>query len=262
MKKIVAIGGGESGRIKSNGTKTPYETANIDFEIVKLTNKPTPNFLLLAHAQPLEQQEGYFNCIKPNYEKLGCSCKFLPSDKLTDTKYVNDLLDWADIIYEGGGDTMTMIKLWRDTGFDKMLEKAYDAGKVMCGLSAGANCWFKLCSTDSLKILYGEDKPLVSMECLGFIDGLFVPHCDEKDRMESVKEILRNIPGTVGIAMSNCAAIEIVDNQYRIICGDANHRNITPYGLKVYWNNEKYTEQKLEPSNDWHLLDELYVALS
>ena len=186
----------------------------------------------------------------------------MPSDKLTDTKYVNDLLDWADIIYEGGGDTMTMIKLWRDTGFDKMLEKAYDAGKVMCGLSAGANCWFKLCSTDSLKILYGEDKLLVSMECLGFIDGLFVPHCDEKDRMESVKEILRNIPGTVGIAMSNCAAIEIVDNQYRIICGDANHRNITPYGLKVYWNNEKYTEQKLEPSNGWHLLNGLYDTLS
>lgn len=258
VKKVVAIGGGESGRIKSNGTKTPYETANIDFEIVKLTNKPTPNFLLLAHAQPLEQQEGYFNCIKPNYEKLGCSCKFLPSDKLTDTKYVNDLLDWADIIYEGGGDTMTMIKLWRDTGFDKMLEKAYEAGKVMCGLSAGANCWFKLCSTDSLKILYGEDKPLVSMECLGFIDGLFVPHCDEKDRMESVKEILQQQPGTIGIAMSNCAALEIIDDRYKILIGDASQRNLTPYGLKLYWNKGKYFEHKLEVSDKLKPISELY----
>ena len=258
VKKIVAIGGGESGRIKSNGTKTPYETANIDFEIVKLTNKPKPNFLLLAHAQPLGQQQGYFDCIEPNYSRLGCNCKLLTSDKLIDIEYVKELLNWADIIYEGGGDTMTMIKLWRDTGFDKMLEKAYDAGKVMCGLSAGANCWFKLCSTDSLKILYGEDKPLVSMECLGFIDGLFVPHCDEKDRMESVKEILRNIPGTVGIAMSNCAAIEIVDNQYRIICGDASQRNLTPYGLKLYWNKGKYFEHKLEVSDKLKPISELY----
>ena len=258
MKKIVAIGGGESGRIKSNGTKTPYETANIDFEIVKLTNKPKPNFLLLAHAQPLEQQEGYFNCIKPNYEKLGCSCKFLPSDKLTDTKYVNDLLDWADIIYEGGGDTMTMIKLWRDTGFDKMLEKAYDAGKVMCGLSAGANCWFKLCSTDSLKILYGEDKPLVSMECLGFIDGLFVPHCDEKDRLQSVKNILQQHPDIIGIAISNCAALEIIDDKYKILIGDASKRNLTPYGLKLYWNGGKYFEHKLEASDKLKPISELY----
>ncbi len=28
------------------------------------------------------------------------------------------------------------------------------------------------------------------MECLGFIDGLFVPHCDAPSRRENVKELL------------------------------------------------------------------------
>lgn len=50
IHKIVAIGGGEGGRIKSDGTKAPYETGNIDSEIVKLTGNNNPNFLFLGHA--------------------------------------------------------------------------------------------------------------------------------------------------------------------------------------------------------------------
>lgn len=257
-KKIVAIGGGESGRIKSNGTRTPYETQNIDMEIVRLTGKENPNFLLLAHAQPIDAQKGYFDCIAPNYEKLGCECRFLPSDKLNDKQYVQELLDWADIIYEGGGDTMTMIKLWQDTGFDKMLRSAWEAGKVMCGLSAGANCWFKMCSTDSLKILYGDDKPLTSMECLGFVDGLFVPHCDEQGRIESTKDILRDLPDLVGLAMSNCAALVIVDGEYKIVVGDSSQRNLEPYGIRMLWHNGKYIQENIPVSEQWHPLAELY----
>lgn len=35
-KKIVAIGGGENGRIKGDGTKSPYETKEIDEELLLL----------------------------------------------------------------------------------------------------------------------------------------------------------------------------------------------------------------------------------
>ena len=48
-RKIVAIGGGENGRIKSNGTYSPYETKQIDMEIINITGKKHPNFLFLAH---------------------------------------------------------------------------------------------------------------------------------------------------------------------------------------------------------------------
>lgn len=37
MRKIVAIGGGENDHIRSDGAYTPYETENIDKEIVALT---------------------------------------------------------------------------------------------------------------------------------------------------------------------------------------------------------------------------------
>lgn len=50
-KKIVVIGGGENVRMSSSGEKMPYETFEIDEEIIKLSEKAKPYFLLLAHLQ-------------------------------------------------------------------------------------------------------------------------------------------------------------------------------------------------------------------
>jgi hypothetical protein len=73
----------------------------MDQEIIKLTGKQHPNFLLLAHSQPLERQEFYFTTMRDIYgDKYGCECKDLKSDKLTDKEYVQNLINWADIIYE------------------------------------------------------------------------------------------------------------------------------------------------------------------
>ena len=108
-KKIVAVGGGENGRLKSDGTRTmyPYELEKMDKEIIKLTKKEHPNFLLIAHSQPLERQEVYFQTMVDIYGKLyNCHCKDLKSNELNDKNKVKELIDWADIIYEGGGDTL------------------------------------------------------------------------------------------------------------------------------------------------------------
>lgn len=256
-KKIVAIGGGENGRLRSNGTRYPYELANQDQEIIRLTGKKHPNFLMLAHAQPIEIQTSYFQVMVDIYEKLyGCSCRLLKSDELNNTAYVKGLVDWADIIYEGGGNTLDMIKLWKDTGFDMILRDAWLSGKVMCGVSAGANCWFRECSSDSLKIKYGDDQPLIRVECLGLVDGLFVPHCDEQGRLESVKELLKEST-QIGLCMSNCTALEIIDDEYRLITSDASNHGIEPYGLKSYWKDGSYIEEKLDISLKFKPLKDL-----
>ena len=256
-RKIVAIGGGENGRIKSDGTRLPYELEIQDKEIIRLTGKKNPNFLFIGHSQLLENQEGYFQVMKDAYEKrYGCNCRDLKSDKLLDKKYVQELIKWADIIYEGGGNTLDMIKLWRETGFDKILKQAWENGKVMCGVSAGANCWFKECSSDSLKIKFGDDQPLIGMECLGFIDGLFVPHCDAPGRRENVKELLKT-SSQIGLSMSNCTALEIVDDKYRLIISDASYHNIEAYGLKSYWENGKKKKKKIDNSQEFKPLKDL-----
>ena len=259
MKKIVAIGGGENGRKKKNGTRYPYETAPMDKEIIRLTGKDKPNFLLIAHSQPLEWQQGYFDTMKAIYGDIyGCQCKDLKSDLLIDRDAVKELVDWADIIYEGGGDTVNMVKMWRETGFDSVLKEAWEDGKVMCGVSAGANCWFTACNTDSLKIQTGdENAPMGSCLCLDFEKGYFVPHCDEKDRIESAKIALKE-NGMTGFYVSNCAALAIVEDSYRLIVFDGNYHNITPYAKVASWEKDQYTETEIMVENEYRPLNQLY----
>ena len=256
-RKIVAIGGGENGRQKKDGTYYKYETAPMDKEIIRLTGKEKPNFLFIGHATPINGQESYFKTMKNIYgEKYGCDCKYLRSTDLVKNEKVDELLEWADIIYEGGGNTLDMIRLWEKTGFDKKLKKSWEKGKVMCGVSAGANCWFEECSSDSLRILYGDDQPLIDLKCLGFVKGLFTPHADEEDREESVKELLKG-KDIIGFLLSNCTALEIVDEEFRIISSDASAHSIKPYAKKVYWEANKYIEENINIDDCFKSIDYL-----
>jgi hypothetical protein len=84
-KKIVAIGGGENGRINSKGIQKPYETKKIDEEIVRLAGKEHPHFLFLAHSQiPFgeESEKNYSEVIKKIYENLGCEFRWLKISEL------------------------------------------------------------------------------------------------------------------------------------------------------------------------------------
>ena len=247
-KKIVAIGGGENGRILENGEKSLYETEAMDIEIIRLTEKEKPNYLFINHAMSFskEVQDSYYETMKKIYgDKFGCDCKHLSSSDLYNEELVNELIKWADIIYEGGGDTLSMIQLWKETGFDKKLYEAWEEGKVICGISAGAVCWFKYCNSDC------DNSKFEKVDCLNWFDAFITPHCDEKGRMESTKSQLKDT-NSVGLLMSNCSAIEIVDDKYRIITSSGNDRNFSKgYIYKAYWNDNEYFETKLSESEDF-----------
>ena len=265
-KKIVAIGGGENWMVKSNWEIVPYETEWIDAEIVRLTGKENPNFLFLWHWVNLEYQEWYFKTMERIYwEKFWCNCKDLKSNELSDSERVKELVEWADIIYEWGGSTLDVIKTWQDSWLDKILKEARENGKVMSGLSAWANCWFKECSSDSLKIKYWPDQPLIWMDCLWFVDWLFVPHCDEPGRQESVKELLKEKSGEIWLLLSNCAALEIIDNEYRVLTTKTSKELGRPmkkwFWKKTYRKNKEYVEEDLDDSWEFKKLSELYSKL-
>jgi hypothetical protein len=54
-------------KIKTGRCKKTYETGPIDQEIIRLTGKEHPNFLFLVHAQPIENQDGYFIAMRDIY---------------------------------------------------------------------------------------------------------------------------------------------------------------------------------------------------
>jgi peptidase E len=104
---------------------------------------------------------------------LGCDADtlaFFPFDMRRD--YGRAVRD-ADLVYVGGGNTPAMLAVWRDAGIVGALREAYDAGTVLAGISAGANCWFEHYVTDSVPGGGVRDG-------LGWLPGTFCPHLDSE----------------------------------------------------------------------------------
>ena len=94
--------------------------------------------------------------------------------KICFTVKTKKTFDEQDIIFVGGGNTKSMLAVWREWKLDEILHKAYNKGTIMSGVSAGAICWFEKGITDSWK-----DRQAV-LPCLGFVKGICCPHYDEE----------------------------------------------------------------------------------
>jgi len=113
----------------------------------------------------------------------------------------------CDIIYVGGGNTRDMLAVWRACGLDSLLRQAWENGTVLCGISAGAICWFEHGLTDS----WG---PLAPMPCLGFLPGSCTPHYDgEADRRPCLHKFVKEKKLPAGYALDDGAAIHFVGDK-------------------------------------------------
>jgi peptidase E len=125
---------------------------------------------------------------------------------------IGSFLGEQDLVYVGGGNTVSMLAVWRAHGVDQALRAAYDAGVVMAGISAGANCWFEACTTDSFQL--GRADPL--LDGLAFVPGSFTPHYDaEPARRPAVFELVGSGALPAGYACDEFAAVHIVDGEFR-----------------------------------------------
>lgn len=211
MGKIVAISGGEIGRPGTN-----VETLAIDRRIIELSGRSNPKLLFIPTASG--DSEGYVKAVEEHFGKrLGCKVESLllfrqrPSKKEIEKKILG-----SDIIYVGGGNTLRMMKLWRKLGVDTILKKAFDRGIVLCGLSAGAICWFRYGCSDSRKFSSGSTD-MIRVKGLDLLPYIFCPHYDtEKNRSAGMQKLMVRTPG-VGLALDECTAVEHVDGVTRII---------------------------------------------
>lgn len=248
MKKIVAIGGGEIGR-----AGYPVETTKIDKEIIRLTGKIKPKLLFIPTAS--SDAELYFEVVKKHFGKrLGCETNVLylnlikekPSKKEIEEKIFN-----SDIVYVGGGNTFKMMKVWRNSGVDKILKEAYQKGIVLSGVSAGSICWFRWGNSDSRRFA-NPKADLIKVSGLGLINAFHCPHYDfEKDRKPDLKKMMRETSG-VAIAIDNCCAIEVIDDKYRIISSKTSAN-----AYKVYWKTNKYYQEKIKKEKEFRPLKQL-----
>ena len=161
-KQIIAIGGGGFGRTPGEGLIEKY--------ILDQSEKEVPNICFIPTATG--DNEAYKVNYYSTFSKLECSPSHL--DFFKRTPDLKELILKQDVIFVGGGNTKSMLAVWKDWGLDLLLKEAYEKGVIMSGVSAGAICWFDKGITDS----WAED--LKVMDCLGFIEGACCPHYDEE----------------------------------------------------------------------------------
>jgi dipeptidase E len=252
MKKIVAIGGAQKGRA-GYSIKAP----KIDEEIIRLAGKKNPRLLFIPTAS--SDSELYFDDAKKHFGKeFGCKIDtlYLIKEKPTKTETEEKILN-SDIIYVGGGNTLKMMKVWRRTGIDKVLKRAYDKGIILSGVSAGAICWFESGHSDSIKFRDPKKWKYINVKGLGLIKGIFCPHYNGGKHGVSRRKHFQSMInkfGGIGIAIDNNCAIEFIDGKYFKIISSKPRLG----AYRVYKKRGKIVSEKIKQKTELSPISELH----
>ena len=224
-KQVIAIGGGGFGRNPGDGYIEQY--------ILDQTGKTEPNICFIPTAT------GDNDAYKVNYystfSKLSCNPVHL--DFFHRTPDLEKLIPEQDAIFVGGGNTKSMLAVWRDWGLDKLLQTAYDKGTVMSGVSAGAICWFTSGITDSW------ENELKILPCLDIIKASCCPHYDEEpSRIPYVEKILLEERITSCICIEGGSAIHFIDGKPFKNISFKNNKNT----YNVFVDNKRIVESPFE----------------
>ena len=127
-----------------------------------------------------------------------------------------DLLMSQDVIFVGGGSVANMVAVWRVHGIDEILRKAWHAGIVLAGSSAGGICWFEGGTTDSFGV---QLRPFT--DGLGMLAGSFCPHYNsEPERRPLYRRLVADRTLPDGIACDDGAAAHYVDETLAELVSD------------------------------------------
>ena len=135
-----------------------------------------------------------------------------------------------DIIYVGGGNTKSLLAVWRDWGVSDVLREAWESGIVLTGVSAGAICWFEQGLTDSFS------DGLTPLDCLGFLPGSCCPHYDgEAQRRPSYHRLLASGEIAGGVAIEDWAGVHYKETEiHRVI---ASKRGARAYSMRTVYGS-------------------------
>ena len=190
-KQIIAMG----------GAALPLELDNlllIEY-FLKQTRKRNPRvcFIGAAHGDADAGRLRFY----AGFSQFRCRPTHLPLFART-PRDLEDFVLEQDAIFVGGGNTRSMLAVWREWELDRHLRAAWQRGRVLGGASAGSICWFESGVTDSVA------GPLTAMPCLGFIAGSNCPHYDSEPlrrpgyrRMVARGELAGGIAADDGVAL-------------------------------------------------------------
>jgi dipeptidase E len=196
-KQIIAIG----------GAALPIESGNlklVDY-FLRQTGKRKPKvaFIGAAHGDADAGRLRFYAA----FSQFSCRPTHLPLFART-PRDLASFVHEQDAIFVGGGNTRSMLAVWREWELDRHLRDAWNAGIVLGGASAGSICWFEYGVTDSVA------GPLTAMPCLGFLPGSNCPHYNsEPARRPMFRKMVARATVPDGVAADDGVALHFIDTR-------------------------------------------------
>jgi len=190
----------------------------LDDFILSLTKKRRPRVLFLGTASG--DSKNYVGRFMRAFKAPRATPRALELFRMEELRETpRDIILAHDIVYVGGGSTANMLAVWRLHGIDRALRDAWRRGIVLCGVSAGAICWFENGLTDSF------GRPLRELnDGLGLLRGSMCPHFGsggrsirfgESDRRSRYLRSVATQKLPAGWAADDGAAIHFVGDDVR-----------------------------------------------
>jgi len=199
-RQIIAIGGG--------GFSAQPENPALELYLLAQTRKTNPSVCFISTATG--DSAMYITKFYAAYTKHRCRPTHLPFFERTPN--LREIVMAQDLIYVGGGNTKSMLAVWREWELPKYLREAWNRGTVLAGISAGAICWFDVGVTDSWA---GKLAPLPG---LGWLPDTCCPHYDgEPERAPAVHDFVSRDLMPKTLALDDGAAAHFVGRKLRRI---------------------------------------------
>ena len=196
-RQIIAMGGG--------GFTTLGKDSPMDDYILSQSEKEVPVIGFVSTASG--DSDWYITKFFQAFSHRPCKPVLIPLFK--QPRDLAQIVSSCDIFYVGGGNTRNLIAVWQASGFSDMIKRAYEEGKVLAGVSAGAICWFEEGNTDST----GD---LSVVQGLGILSGSCCPHFNsEEKRLPVFGQQLREGKIKPGLAIDEHAAVHIINEDSR-----------------------------------------------
>jgi dipeptidase E len=196
MRQLIVMGGAGFQMEKSRPLETYF---------LRATAKPNPRVCFIGTASG--DAESYRYKYYEAMARLECRASHLSLIQPHTADLVSFILE-QDAIFVGGGNTRSLLALWREWGIDVALRTAYERGTVMGGISAGMICWFDHGITDSI---FGK---LTALRGLGWLAGSACPHYDsETERRPTFHRLLAAGEIPAGYAADDGSALHFIDEQ-------------------------------------------------
>jgi peptidase E len=162
---VVAMGGG--------GFLAGDPSSPLDDLLVSLAPRRRPRTVFLPTAAG--DSERAIDAFHETFARRDCEPEHVTLFGIPDHPAVR--VAPADVVVVSGGNTANLLALWRLHEIDGALRHAWERGAALGGVSAGANCWFEACVTDSFSAeLDGLE------DGLGLLAGSYCSHFDGEER--------------------------------------------------------------------------------